>query len=577
MVRRQPDDDCTTNPEWTAGGRAVGHPASQEFLHGRRFRLERELGTGGMGEVRLAEDTRLHRHVAIKSVRADLCEDPEVRQRIERECLLHAKVGTHPHIVTLYDRFDEDGRIRLVMEYVDGMTLQARLAPEELRRNPLSLAEALRIALQVLDGLSRIHAYGIVHRDIKPSNIMLTCGDRGLTCAKLTDFGIARPANEAALGHITGRNEGSPGTPLYMAPEQIDSHAFGKVCPATDVYAMGIVVYQMVSGAPPFTGSITEIFHGHVNGKPSFAFRGTHSVPPQFVGILRRALAKRTDDRYASALEFREALASVVTHSAALSSEPPAEDNHGSSDEMCPVRRESPAVDARHERITRRARERRRSGVVVVVATVLALLGAWVPVTAYVLSRDTDALSFRETNDELRPAPDALVPVSSAARPELERADTEPFTVDDVESPTADEDVRDSIVARPLAELGEKYAAAPPVVLSESITIADAPSAPASSNLVEPVRTPRNTEVASADPVILDLLEAPEQGPAPIEVEPLEPAPRMSTATILVPPPSNVVEPPARMDRVRAEPLPPVQRGSTAGFRVIGRESYRKN
>ena len=278
-----------------------------------RFRLLQSLGAGGMGEVHLAEDLSLRRKVAIKSIRTQLCQDPDVLKRIERECLLHAKIGTHPHIVTLYDRIEDEGRIQLVMEFVEGETLYSlldRLAKEGKR---LSLTQGIAIAVQTLEALARIHTHGIVHRDIKPANIMISHDDCGEYCAKLMDFGLAR-ANDDGMTALTQTGMGGPGTPLYMAPEQIDPKVFGQISPATDVYAMGIMLYQIISGGPPFTGSITEIFNGHLNARPlRLDAKADPGVPTVIADIIERALAKRQENRYASANAFREALLSINT------------------------------------------------------------------------------------------------------------------------------------------------------------------------------------------------------------------------------------------------------------------------
>lgn len=271
-----------------------------------RFHIVRCLGSGGMGDVYLAEDATLRRFVAIKSIRREMCQQPEFRKRIERECLLHAKIGSHPHIVTLFDRIEHADGIHLVMEYVEGKTLH-----DVLVNGPtLTWQEAVGVISQVLEALARIHAHDIVHRDIKPSNILLTWYESGGYCAKLLDFGIARmTAGHAELSVVTREDSGGPGTPIYMAPEQIDSRTFGVLSPATDIYAVGVMLYQMLSGRPPFQGSITEIFNGHLNfSPPPFTTADSQPVPAVLVAAMRKALAKRPGERFESALAFRDAL-----------------------------------------------------------------------------------------------------------------------------------------------------------------------------------------------------------------------------------------------------------------------------
>ena len=167
-----------------------------------RYRIMRILGAGAMGSVRLAEDTALHRRVAIKTVKDEVARNPEIRRRIERECLLHAKVGPHPNIVTLFDKLEADDEMHLVMEYIDGETLQARLERNSEMGIVMPPSESILIASQVLDALSRIHAQQIVHRDIKPANIMLTYNESGSVCSKLMDFGISRFAEDVWRGVV---------------------------------------------------------------------------------------------------------------------------------------------------------------------------------------------------------------------------------------------------------------------------------------------------------------------------------------------------------------------------------------
>lgn len=273
-----------------------------------RYEIVRSLGSGGMGDVYLAKDTQLPRQVAIKTIRKDLANQPEIGKRIERECRLHAQIGSHPNIVTLHDRVEHAGSICLVMEYVPGQTLQHMLEDGAGDGTYLDWTESVRIVRQCLDALGRIHTHGIVHRDVKPANILLGKDDSGRYVAKLMDFGIARMANETdGVTILTQEGTGGPGTPVYMAPEQIDSKKYGVVSPATDVYAMGIVLYQMLSGKPPFTGSLTEVFNGHLNqSPPPIALSGNESGSLE--QVIQNALAKNPLHRFRTTQEFRDAL-----------------------------------------------------------------------------------------------------------------------------------------------------------------------------------------------------------------------------------------------------------------------------
>jgi eukaryotic-like serine/threonine-protein kinase len=275
-----------------------------------RYRLRRPLGEGGMGNVYLAEDLLLARQVAVKTVRPALSGNEEVRSRIKRECRLHAAIGVHPNIVTLYDTVEENGHIYLVMEYFVGETLAGRLAATTGSPG-LPLNTALDIIRQLLRALSCIHGRDIVHRDIKTSNILLALQPDGRYLAKLTDFGIAWAEVETdAMTRLTMLGTQGPGTPVYMAPERIDPQIFGEVCPASDLYAVGIILFELLTGQPPFTGSMTEIFSGHLIQQPA-----VDKLPPDVPGllqtILRTALAKQPTERFQDAECFLAALAQV--------------------------------------------------------------------------------------------------------------------------------------------------------------------------------------------------------------------------------------------------------------------------
>jgi serine/threonine-protein kinase len=277
-----------------------------------RYQMERSLGSGGMGDVFLASDTRLPRKVAIKKVKESLSHDDMVRKRIERECALHATVGTHPHIVTLYDVIDQDGQLSIVLEYVEGVTLDQMLKDLAARGERVQRDEAATIVSQVLDALSAIHNQNIVHRDIKPANIMVTRnGTTGAVSAKLMDFGIAKEDDEYAT-QLTATTATSPGTPYYMAPEQIDPATFGAVTGRTDVYAIGIMMFQMISGNPPFTGTLTEVFNKHLSQTPPpINIAEGREDCGDLQGIIQIAISKQPGNRFASASAMRDAVLGV--------------------------------------------------------------------------------------------------------------------------------------------------------------------------------------------------------------------------------------------------------------------------
>lgn len=291
-------------------GRFPVEVADDRSLIAGRYRIVRPLGEGGMGNVYLADDLLLARQVAVKTIRPELSGNQEVRTRIKRECRMHAAIGVHPQVITLYDTVEENGRIYLVMEYFAGTTLAGRLAATPAGPG-LPLDQALDVIRQLLRALACIHDRDIVHRDIKTSNILLQLRDDGRYLAKLTDFGIARAETEPGdLTRLTSLGTQGPGTPVYMAPERIDPQTFGDICPATDLYAVGIILFELLTGGPPFRGSMTEIFSGHLVQPPALNTLPT-DIPAGLETVLRKALAKKPADRYQDAAAFLEALAAI--------------------------------------------------------------------------------------------------------------------------------------------------------------------------------------------------------------------------------------------------------------------------
>ena len=271
-----------------------------------------------MGAVYLADDLREGRQAAIKTIRPELADNAEVRARIRRERSLHASVAAHPNIVALRDTVEENDRLYLVLEYCPGETLAQRLS----RGAPPTLGQSLDIIRQLLGALAVIHRHDIVHRDIKTANILLQSQADGRLLAKLTDFGIARPEDEdSTLTRLTSLDTRGPGTPAYMAPERIDPQTFGPISAATDLYAAGIILFELLAGRPPFRGAMTEIFTGHLMQPPDLALLPP-GLPPGLSGMVLRALAKRSSDRYPDADAFLAALEAVARELAAA---PPAD------------------------------------------------------------------------------------------------------------------------------------------------------------------------------------------------------------------------------------------------------------
>jgi eukaryotic-like serine/threonine-protein kinase len=270
------------------------------------------VGVGGMGEVYRGRDTRLDRTVAIKLLPVEMAERPDRRARFEVEARAISSLS-HPHICTLFDVGDQDGRPFIVMEYLAGETLDDRLT-----RGALAAKEVVRYALQIADALAHAHRAHIVHRDLKPSNVMLTASGSGSTAApqaKLLDFGLARrPVVEAAAGTLSTvsfdqRKLTAEGTILgtfqYMAPEQLE----GKEADArTDIFAFGTLIYEMATGKKAFEGtSQASLIASILTAQPP-AISSTQSsdgLPPAIDHIVERCLAKNPDDRWQTARDLK--------------------------------------------------------------------------------------------------------------------------------------------------------------------------------------------------------------------------------------------------------------------------------
>jgi serine/threonine-protein kinase len=274
------------------------------------YEIKDRLGEGGMGEVFRGRDVMLEREVAIKALRPELATHPDVVERFRTEAVALAKLH-HPNIAAVYNFIRENERCYIVMEYVDGQSLEAILR----QRGALPWTEAIAIARQALEGLEHAHRSGIVHRDVKPANIMLA---RDGT-VKLMDFGIARILETARLtreGHLVGTLE-------YMSPEQVLGQ---DVDARADLYAMGIVLYQALTGVLPFPSSSDyDMIRAQVERQPAPPRTLCAEIPAALDAVLLRALAKAREERFQSASELSEALAAVAaeTGSASPSRPPP--------------------------------------------------------------------------------------------------------------------------------------------------------------------------------------------------------------------------------------------------------------
>lgn len=261
---------------------------------GDRYEIGERLGAGGMSEVWSATDLRLGRPVAIKFLRADI-EDPSARARIEAEARSAAKLS-HPNIVNVYDAGEHENRPFVVMELADARSL-ADVIREE---GPLDPERACSVATQVLAALGAAHAEGIVHRDVKPANILV--GEDGTV--KLADFGIAKSLTEATVG-LTMAGQ-VMGTPTYLSPEQ----AAGQPATArSDLYALGVVLFESLTGRPPYTGDTPiAVVTAHAHAPVPDVREVSPSVPAALAATIQRVLSKDPADRFSSAADMSEAL-----------------------------------------------------------------------------------------------------------------------------------------------------------------------------------------------------------------------------------------------------------------------------
>src|SRR5918997_1139124 len=274
--------------------------ATQDTLSGElfatRYRMIRKLGGGGMADVYLAEDQELGRRVAIKILHGRYANDDQFVERFRREAK-HAAGLSHPNIVSIFDRGEAEGTYYIAMEYLEGRSLKELIAS----RGPAPVTLAIEYTRQILAALRVSHRTGVVHRDIKPHNILIDGEGR----LKVTDFGIARagPSQMTEAGSIIG-------TAQYLSPEQAQG---APVSESSDLYSVGIVLYELLTGEVPFSGeSPVEIAMKHLSQVPAPPSHLRPEIPHDLDLVVMRALAKDPDDRYQSADEMDADLARVA-------------------------------------------------------------------------------------------------------------------------------------------------------------------------------------------------------------------------------------------------------------------------
>ena len=355
-------------------GMTTGDPAawgSPEFgpkLLGGRYELGDLLGIGGMAVVRLATDLRLGRTVAVKMLRGELAEAPAFQTRFRREARAAAALD-HPAVVSVYDAGEGLVASYIVMEYVQGETLR-----DLVSTGPVDPRRSLEITADVLDALETSHRNGIVHRDIKPANVMLTPSG----AVKVMDFGVARAV--ADMSASLTQTSAVIGTAQYLSPEQARGE---DVDARSDVYSTGCMLYELLTGRPPFQGdSAIAVAYQHVREAAQPPSTYAPHLSPDIDAVVMGALAKRPDERYSSAEQMRADLLAVLDGRAGVlpvgaAAGTTAFASHAGAGDDAATTQENPALGGLGATSTDRGRRRRILLVAAAVAVLLAAVGAF--------------------------------------------------------------------------------------------------------------------------------------------------------------------------------------------------------
>jgi serine/threonine kinase PknH len=352
-----------------------------------RYRLVELLGAGGMGEVWRAQDTETDRVVAIKLLPQSLSADEEFQQRFRREAHAAASLN-NPHVIPIHHYGEIDGQLYVDMRLIEGRDLQTVLA-----EGPLDPERAVRIVEQVARALHAAHKVGLIHRDIKPSNVLIDADD----FAYLIDFGIARTADETRMT----KSGNMLGTFAYIAPERLDPQADEDA--RVDIYSLACVLYEALTGDPPFPGSTTaHLITAHLNTPPPRPSISRPDVPAQVDNVIATGMAKDPNRRYATTIELanaaREAITDPIARPTPAYAQPPAEQTptprppaavtRQRQKPPTPVELPYPVTDPGSEQPTPSPHPRRRAGLIAtIVAAVAVVAASVVGVTSYVVLR----------------------------------------------------------------------------------------------------------------------------------------------------------------------------------------------
>jgi len=277
-----------------------GHPLAPGTVIDRKYSVERVLGEGGMGVVYVARDLLTETHVVLKAIRTEFASRAEYRDRILAEGRALAKID-HPNVVRLNAIVVEDNALYLVMQYIEGESIEDLLHRHASEGRPVPIPEAVRIFRQAAQGVAAAHREGIVHRDIKPPNILIRARDGAI---KVTDFGIAKAEEDAKAGR--GKTRGVIGSAPYMAPEQCLGKRIDK---RVDIYSLGVVLYELLTGRLPFeSDNVVDMMMHHVEEDVPSVLPVRPDVAPELDAILRRACARSPEDRFTSCEELLAAL-----------------------------------------------------------------------------------------------------------------------------------------------------------------------------------------------------------------------------------------------------------------------------